>query len=552
VLYGQTGPGGIVNVVTKRPTAEQLRELELSAGSFGNKQAAFDWGGPMGADGQWSYRLTGLVRDSDTQTDFVKNDRRYIAPALTWRPAAGTTLTLLAHHQKDSQGAAVNNSLPRIGTLSPNPNGQIPINRYPGEPAFDKFEKTQSSIGYLLDHRLDETWTYKQNLRYSDVESDYANAYADGLGADQRTVDRFTYTPRDAAKTWRLDNHMQAVWTQGKFDHTVLFGLDYQRTRYAFKAGFGTAPPIDIYTPVYGAPVADPALYEDSQTHASQIGLYWQNQIKFDRRWVFLLGGRWDRAKIDKSDSIGSSSTQQSDSEVTWRTGVVHLFDSGLAPYASYSTSFEPAIGTNAAGNSFTPTAGKQAELGLRYQPEGSRDLFSVALFELTQRNVLTTDPANPAFRIQTGEVRSRGIELEGKFAITQVLNLTASYTHLDARITKSNDGVEGNRRGRVPQDVATLWADYTVRSGGLRGLGVGAGARFTGKTPVADTNVHSLPARTLVDAMLRYDWDQYTASLNATNLLNKKYVGVCYNDGYGFCGYGPARNIVATLRYRW
>lgn len=550
VLYGQAGPGGIVNLVTKRPSYEPLHEVVLSGGSFSLKEAAFDSSAPL--DERWSYRLTGVVRDSDTQTDFVENDRIYVAPALSWQPADQTSLTLLAHYQNDSQGAAVNNSLPRVGTLSPNSTGRIAIDRYPGEPAFDEFEKSQSSLGYLFSHGLSETWTLNQNLRYSRVESDYANAYADELAPDERTVGRSVYTPSDEATAWTLDNRAQAKWTHGAFEHAAIFGVDYRRTRYAFEAGFDDAPSLDIYAPSYGAVVATPALYEDSVARASQVGAYLQDQVTLQQRWVFLLGGRWDRAKTDKRDAISGSRTEQKDSKFTGRAGMVYLAGNGLAPYASYSTSFEPVIGEDAAGRTFDPTGGKQAEVGLRYQPPGSRGLFAAAIFDLTQKNVLTTDLGDPNFRIQTGEIRSRGVELEGKFAITPALNVTAAYTYTDAQIRQSNDGVEGNRRGGVPRSVAALWADYTIESGALQGLTGGVGARFTGKSPVADTNVYNLSTRTLMDALVRYDWDRLELSLHASNLLNKEYVGFCANDDYGFCGYGPARNVVLSARYRW
>lgn len=550
VLYGKASPGGVVNLTSKRPTDTPLHEIELLAGSFKHKQAAFDLSDALG--GEWSYRLTGLLKDSETQTDFANDDRIYIAPALMWKPSANTSLTLLANYQRNKQGAAINMSLPRIGTLTNNVNGKIPVERYHGEPGFDRFKKTQSSLGYLFDHRFDEMWSFRQNLRYSDVGVDYANAYGDSLGADQRTLGRKAFTPRESARSWRVDNQLQAQWMHGVFEHTALFGLDYQRTRYGLKAGFGDAPDIDIYNPSYGAPVAEPALYENSVTRSSQIGLYLQDQIKYDKRWVFLLGGRLDNTRSEKHESIGKTNAAQRDFKPTGRTGVVYLFDSGLAPYASYSTSFDPVIGVKSSGNTFMPTEGKQAEIGVRYQPSGSRSMVSAALFDLTQKNVRTIDPNNPTNSIQTGEVRSRGLELEAKWGLTSALNLIASYTYLDAKVTQSNDGTKGNQRARTSKNSASLWADYTVQTGDFRGLSMGIGARYKDSMPIADTNIYRIPARTLVDAMLRYDWKQYTASLNVTNLLNKEYVGVCYSDDYGFCGYGPVRNISVSLRYRW
>lgn len=133
-LYGSSGPGGLINMVSKRPTDVPINEIQIQTGSFDRAQVAFDFSGPVTADKSVLFRLTGLARDADTQVDFAEDNRLFIAPALTIRPSSQTTLTLLASYSEEDSVWPFFNLVPPQGSVLSNPNGRIPRSRYTGEP----------------------------------------------------------------------------------------------------------------------------------------------------------------------------------------------------------------------------------------------------------------------------------------------------------------------------------------------------------------------------------------------------------------------------------
>jgi iron complex outermembrane receptor protein len=548
ILYGQSSPGGIINIVTKRPPQEPLRELQFLAGNFDRYEGRFDFGDSIDEGDVFSYRLTGLVRDSNTQIDFVENDRQFIAPALTWRPTENTSLTFLSNYQKDELGDF--QFLPSQGTVLPNPNGSLPANRFTGEPD-DKIERTVYSVGYLLEHHMGESWTFRQNLRYSHSDLDRDIVYSAGLRDDLRTLDRFAFGSDKDLDTFALDNQAQVSFSTGPVEHTLLVGLDYQNFDTRDISTFGSAPAIDIFNPVYGAPVPPSPISSDMDISLQQIGFYFQDQIKLYDKWVLSLGGRQDWANTERMDNLAGTGTEQDDNKFSGRAGLVYLFDMGLAPYFSYSESFLPIADVNLAGQPFAPETARQYEIGVKYQPPGWNSFVTVAAFDLERQNVPTPDPNNPLNRVQTGEVRSRGVELEGVASFNFGLDLIASYTYLGAEIIQSNvAGEEGERPTQVPEHQGSAWGKYTVQKGLLRGLGLAAGVRYTGASFANTPNTFENPDFVMVDGAISYDWRQFGFALNASNLFNEEAF-VCFSRG-NFCSFGPQRTVVGTIRYRW
>lgn len=401
VLYGQSTPGGLVNYVTKRPLTESLGELVMEVGSFNRFDGKFDLTGPLDNNKTLSYRLTGLGSIGDHQVNFIDDDRLFVAPALTWAPSADTTFTLLGYYQRDRLGGASNSFLPASGTVFSNPNGRIPPSRFTGEPSFDRIDRDQFSISYLLEHRLNHSWTLRQKVRYEEIDVDFEGLF--GLGLDpgdptQRMLTRGTFAAYSKARPFTLDTHAQTQFTTGPLSHTLLFGLDYQRVDFQERAGFGAAPAIDIFKPVYGASLTLPLpLYQDTDQEQQQIGLYLQDQIKLYDKLVLVLGGRYDWAETETDDQLFNTKTTQDDEEFTGRAGLVYLSDVGLAPYFSYSESFLPTLGTNVFSEPFKPETGRQYEVGVKYQPLETNSFVTLAAFDLRRQNVRATDTARAA-----------------------------------------------------------------------------------------------------------------------------------------------------------
>ncbi len=516
-------------------------------------QGKFDLGGPIDETGVFSYRLTGLVRDSDTQVDFVKDNRIYIAPALTWRPGKDTTLTVLGHFQRDETRPS--QRLPAEGTLRSNPHGRIPTNRFTGEPNVDQYDRDEFAVGYLLEHRISDAWTFRQNVRYYDNSVDDRTIFPTALLADQRTVSRALFESFGKVDGVTVDNQAQFQFATGAIRHTLLAGVDYQLVNANSLQTFGAAPTLDIFNPAYGASVAAAPVFKNQDATERQVGFYLQDQIKFAEKWILSLGGRHDLATTKTMNKLTGGRTEQNDSAFTGRTGLVYLSDTGLAPYVSYAESFLPVIGTDAADVPFKPETGRQYEVGVKYQPPGRNSFVTLAYFDLTRRNFLTSDPITFA-NVQRGEARSRGLELEGVASFDFGLDLIASYTYLDAKVTESSFPAEvGEPLEYASKHKASLWADYTIRGGDMKGWGLGAGVRHIGSSfgnSFGDRNTIKVPGATLFDASVHYDWKQFRFAVNTHNVFDKEYVASAFTSGGEFATFGQRRTVMGTVTYRF
>lgn len=550
VLYGQGSPGGLINYISKRPKPFSFGEAEIELGSFDQVQGQFDFGAPVGESGALAYRLTGLVRDSDTQVDFINNDRVFIAPSLTWRPGINTSITFLGYYQDDESRAS--QAYPAEGTFQPNPNGRVPTNRFTGEPDVDQYDRQEYSVGWLAEHQLTGDWILRQNARVYASELDDVTVFVNGLDqTDLRTLNRFIFGSFGDLDGLAIDNQAQWDFGTGNVQHTLLFGLDYQDVDVGSVQTFGGAPSLDVFDPVYGADVPEPPVFSNTDTSQQQLGFYVQDQLEFGR-WTMTLNGRWDQAETTTLDRQSGGATEQDDEEFTGRAGLVYLADNGLAPYISYSTSFLPALGTNAEGNPLKPETGEQLEAGVKYQPPGARSFVTFALFDIERDDVVEFDPAT-FLPIQTGQIRSRGLEIEAVADFRWGLDVIASYSYLDMEIRESViESQLGERPAQVPEHKASIWADYQVRGGALDGLGFGLGVRYNGETFGNVPNTVKVPDHTLVDAAAYYDLGAWQLSLNLQNALDNRFVPGCFVRSSVLCTYGQVRTVSGSVRYRW
>ncbi|RUZ72502.1 TonB-dependent siderophore receptor [Mesorhizobium sp. M7A.F.Ca.US.006.01.1.1] len=540
-LFGLNGPGGLVNAITKRPLDQKQGEIYTSYGD-GTKEIGVDFGGPIDPDGVWTYRLTGLAKDGDQGWDYSNDDRLYIAPALTIKPEEGTSLTILAdYYKRDGTGAR--------GTPA---GANIDIGTFLGEPDFNRFNTEQVDIGYQFEHEFNENLTFRSNARYTHLSLDYAEVYGASLDP---TADRTAFSVESLSNRYAFDNQLQYDTGWDGIDSKTLVGVDYANDNTRENILFGTAGPIDIDNPAYcGLSCINLGPYVNWRVKQQAVGVYAQEQLTFDDRWIVTLGGRWDR--VHTTADYLDSGTQDDDtaSAFTKRAGLTYKFTPNLAVYANYSESFQPLVAPSANGyavsGSLKPQEGKQYEAGIKYKPDGFDGLFTAAVFDLTQTNVPTY--VTPVVQQQIGKVGVRGIELEGKAAIAENLNLTLAYSYWDAEILEDGiGGNAGNRPQRVPRHLASAWVDYTLPEEGPRGdLTIGGGVRYIGQTYGDDANTVSIGGYALVDAAISYKMTKdVTLALNATNLFDRKYLTTSY---YGTEFYGDRLKIVGTLKHSW
>ena len=561
VLFGQANPGGVANLVSKRPTTTPIHEVFVTTGSHNRAEFGFDLGAALTNDGKLSYRLTGLGLSANTQVEGAKQKRVFIAPAITWKPDDNTSLTVMAKYQRDPD-VGYYNYVPAIGSVLDNPNGKLSSHTNVGDPDYDHHTRTQYSIGYEFEHRFDPVWTVRQNLRYTVVSDDLANVfpYPNGYASTaDTTINRYAFTNDETAKYFTIDNQAQAKFATGPFSHTVLFGFDFQRVLFKQTVGSNfVEPTLNLFNPVY-LPITGTTATSNDMVRMKQFGAYAQDQIAYGK-WRFLVGVREDWASADDNNPLQGYDISQSERAFTWRTGLVYLFDNGFAPYVSYAKSFNPQIGVTYASGPLKPTTADQYEIGVKYQPRGYNSFITASLFDLTERNVSSGDPVNSGYSVQIGQVRARGLELEGHASLSDNLDLVATYTYLNDVTTQSNltgttlngstVSLQGLQPWGIPRHVASAWADYTLHSGNLRGFGFGAGIRYVGASYDQTNTVH-VGSRTLVDAAVHYDTGKHWLfSLNGKNLFNRQYVAACQTTG--ICNFGDGVEVLASARYRW
>jgi len=568
VLYGQSSPGGLVNQVSKRPQQEASGEASLELGNYARRQASLDMTGPLNADGTLLYRLTALARRSDTQTDYVSDDRDFVSPQITWKPSAATSFTLYAEAYRDRSGNSAN-FLPASGTLTSLGNGlKIPTELFTGEPGYDRFDRDQNLIGYEFSHQVSDALTLRQNLRYGQMQVNYQDIGANATGGAPLFVNgryllrRIGLNSDERFNAFTIDNQAQWKLRAGDVQHTLLAGLDYQSSKYnqrrgqLLTGGISPEPALDIFAPVYGRFI--PVAYQaDTDVERSQLGVYVQDQMRFAERWIAQVGLRQDSARVTtdvRSLANGAlTHSETKDDRPTGRLGLLYEGASGFSPYASFSTSYDPTATTTLEnGGAPKPTTGKQYEAGVKYQPAGSTSFSQLSAFDITQDNVLTTG-SRPGVASQVGQIKSRGAEFEFTWAVTPRFNLLAALAHVDAEITKAgtlSQNTVGLRPQLVPTNTASLWSDYRFGAGVLQGLKVGGGVRYTGSTNDQTGTLH-VPSFTLVDLMASYDFNPSTRlALNIGNLFDREYVAGC--DSAVNCYYGNRRTAVASISYRW
>lgn len=550
VLFGQSGFGGAVNLVSKRPLPQHRREVQIQLGSYRRRQIGLDVTGPLNSDGKLLYRLVGLGRDSNTQVDHVPDNRLLFAPSLTWRPRAGTSLTVLSNFQQDKSGSSIG-FFPWQGTLLPNAAGQIPTNTFISEPGFDEYRTEQLAAGYLFQHQFNSRWTVRQNFNYTESNASYQTLYtafdpSPTFNEDSRSVERNIYVSKPKARSPVIDTQIDTRFRTGSVRHNILFGVDYQKATIDPLWGYDLAPAIDVFAPKYGNYIVPP-LYDAAEERQDQLGVYAQDHLQFGERWSLMLGIRKDRAT---SNTEGDPESRNEDGAVTGRAGLVYSTASGIAPYFSFSQSFQPFAGADVFNKPYDPIRAKQWEAGVKYQPGNGENLLSGAIFDIREKNRLTPDPQNPLNSVQLGEARIRGIELEGRTKPFRTLNLIANYSFLDARISESKGPDLGKRLPVIPKHLGSLWGIKSFQAGNLPGFfSAGGGIRYNGSTFDGDDG-HKTLAYTLYDLMFAYDRSAWRFSVNVANLTDKVYLASCLSRGD--CFYGIRRAVTATIRYRF
>ena len=614
MIYGQTPAGGIINGISKLPSATPHGEIGVDYGSYDFKQIRIDTTGPITTDGKWLYRITGLARDADTQVDFVENDRYVIQPSITYRPNSDTTVTLLANLRKDDTGST-QQFLPAEGTLTLIPGlGRVPRSAFMGNTG-DYHQVEEQSVSLLVDHKFSDALSIHHGMRYTHTDVAFDTSYPLiltrpridtinallGMEFLKAADSPFMFAPgllprvrsieQDSTDVFNSDTYLTARFDAGAARHTVTAGFDYMRystEREAVSLIDNLATPFNIFNPTPGIPqgylsltggfveTSDIELEKRPGQVQTQMGLYLQDQIKVGP-WIATLGVRQDWLTIDASNTDA-----EHEAATTVRGALMYETSFGLNPYVSYSESFTPQVGSVIGDTLFTPfdqrrpagpKEGEQIEVGFKYQPKGASFAINAAVFDLKESNVVATPDPNVFADLGGASTHVRGFELEVIGRLTRELKVLAAYTYMDGTWDSYPDPLSlkaGTQIEYVPRHMASLWGIYTVQDGPLSGLSFGAGVRYVGsitdvapilavdysnpfdpQTSVIGTNSVTAPAYTLFDAMVAYETKDWRWQLTAQNLEDEYYITTCLAFR-GDCGIGQGRTVITSLTYKF
>lgn len=554
-LYGQTVPGGLVNMTTKRPQFSEEGHFRLYGGTQNTQGGAFDYTNAI--NDQWAFRITGMTRSSDTQYSHTREERYAISPALLWQPNENTTLLLKAYLQKDPSGG-YHSAVPADGSLSERHGSRLSRSFYDGESELDQYKRREQIYSYDFSHTLNDTWSVHSTGSYTHANVSIDQVYQGGWVGDSDLLSRYYTGERSSLDAFAMDNRAQADFNTGAVDHKLVLGAEYHQYKNDLWDGgaYGTYLNAATGASTGSALFQDPALtipgyYNDNnnQRRYYQTGVYLQDEMVMDQ-WHLDVSGRYDRIVSKQVSHSYDTSVRRADDHISGRASLLYAFANGVSPYISYSQAITPTSLTGADGNLLKPTTAEQYEAGLKYQPVGSSSLYTIAVYDLMQKDVANRDIITATYT-PSGKVHSQGIELEAHNQITPRLSTLAGYSLNHVRFKDSVDGNDGHTPYVTPNQTASFWGHYRFDYG----ISVGAGVRYIGKQWADNENTTRVPSVTLLDASLRADlgaWDGRLkgayVQVNANNLTDRDYVAACYGTGY--CYRGAERSVMATVGY--
>lgn len=612
VLYGNSTPGGLINLTSKIPEPVSAGRIEGQIGNYATRRLVADVNQPLTADGKLLARVVGGWQKGDGLTDGTFSERWHISPMLTFVPDAATSFTLIGTYQRSPSGGGYS-GVPAFGSVLPNPFGTLPRDINTGDPGYERYDHKAKSVELLFRHDFGEHLTARSSARFQNNTLSYRQLYVAGFAttgtgsnrnSDFATIVRGGGGADEDFDTLTIDNNLNAKFTTGPLKHSVLAGLDYQRIAGENVQQFNTGqtgnpltsiPNLDLFAPAYGGTLpsfdltALSGAYTNTYSKRDQVGIYLQDQIAIGRLQLIASGRKdwYTQATLNKKNS---SVTRLEQDAFTMRLGALYEFAFGVSPYFSYSESFEPQAGSTYLGAPFEPVTGRQYEAGVKFQPRGANALFTVSVYDLRRQKVPVSDPlagtggVPSTSQIQIGEVQVRGVEFEARGEITPGFDIVVAAGYTDAIITQGAPATAGTATATaIPTTTGTRqlgtpeWAGSTFLSydfakagritGPLAGLSLGGGMRYVGGSDGTTTYAvinglatfqrFTTKSFVLVDAVVGYDlgmasamFDGWSVAVNGANLFDKTHVSACpFNNS---CYYGAGRTITGSLRYNW
>lgn len=527
VLYGRGSAGGVINRVTKKPVSKTLREVTLTVGSDNLRRLDADLGGTFGT--QAAFRITGAHEVGDSYRDVVHSERSVLAPSVAW--SAGNHTHFLLQTEFLHQRRTPDRGIPSLNGVP----AAVSVSHFYGEP-YDYATTDARNARFNVEHAINDKLTLRNNFQYSTLSLDAVNTRTLGLSTDKTQVRRqITYFPQNQANYLNQTEVVYELDTDA-IRHALLAGVELGHQKASRLVRAATASSISLQAPQYVAAMPDLStlpLTIDTAFKADTVALYTQDQLSFGQHWKALAGLRFDQFRQTQDNRRTGLVQDRNESVWSPRVGLVYQPDDAHALYGNLSRSFQP-VGNDLFYNGtdfaqIKPVESLQQEVGAKSEWLAGRLLSTVALYQITQRNVVTKDPSDSAGlrQVQTGEQQSRGLEVDLSGTIQSGWKVFANYTLNLVRITQSNNFAIGNRPANIPKLAANVWTSYELG----HGLTIGGGAFYVGDRFALEDNAVRLPSYVRLDAMLGYKGQAWEVGLNLNNLANRVYYESANNN---------------------
>lgn len=531
ILYGRTEPGGLINVIYKKPLSTPYYSLEQQFGSYDFYRTNVDATGPLTSDGSLAYRATLQAVESGSFTRYLENNFLSLSPSLTWKPSEQTRLDFQFDYMHNE--FTYPQGIPVVGGRIADVPAHRLLDLYKPKDPDGKADNYLASVA--LEHVFNEDWKLRWNNLYANQSLEWIRGGrptvssidpATGVASNATVIAE----PDDDRYWWfttlNLIGNIDLVGVRNK----VLLGFDYMNERFdgpqffkSYNISYNIYRPSNLLIP---RPSRQEAIAQADffQQSNDWYGIYIQDQIDVNDQFHLILGGRYDNAENYSGFSRQDAKNPSREEGLNPRYGIVYQPLPWASVYYQYLESFGASNGRASDGSSFSPQTAQQHEGGLKAEFFGGALNSSLAFFHLTKQNLLTTDPDFPERQRAIGEARSQGVEFEAIGRLTENLNLIATYTYTDTRITEDNDGNQGNQLPNVPKSSGSAWTVYNVTDR----FRLGAGVYVTGRREGDAANTYQIPGYVRLDAMASYKWQvgrsPLTAQININNLLDKDY----------------------------
>lgn len=546
IQYGESDPGGLINLVRKKPIKdEKFVEMSVSGVTLGTVTPAVDVNGAFNDSKSVYGRLIALYEYEDSWRDFENPRHKVVfAPSLTWDISDDTSVTFMLDYTFEDSFADF--GIPSFGD-----------NIAPVEPEFvasDRdvtLEKHQLTTGYDFEHRINTEWKFQNRFRFVSSEYEYTPLFLP-LGADTASgsILRFPAKQQQSADEYFFQVSALGEHDWGFVKNKLLTGVDARYSEFYSKTLFDTGSPsfLDLQNPDYSVPVpplsADNTFNED-ETYVKRISVFAQDHLYIGKHLVLSGGLRFEDLRFETDILSLDTSASRHEQDVLPQAGVTVKPISNLSIYGNYSQSFRPFFGASFGGEPNDPEQGEGYEAGVKYEFLKRRMIVSAAAFHIEKMNVATPSPDNPLVSITTGAQQSRGFEFDISGEVRKGWNLIASYGYLDTEVTKDTSN-EGNRLSGVPEHQAAFWSTYEIQNGTLRGLGFGAGVNYVGSRQGNLANSTQVDSYTIGSASVFYKRDNWRINARIENITDEEYTRAVS----GFSSNEPGEPINAIISF--